>query len=312
MIILGVSKILGCDRLFQAGMHQSATHAHLSLRLLWALEALRYLCERRIHFYRLPDDLLAPEEAGGSAADQIASAAAIIAEVRSHIHAMAIRLSLHPSPGVSPGIADETAAARALSFIESLAMLLDALGAGRESVIALHIGGAGSDGAAAIERFAVRFERLSPAAQRRVAVEHDGERFGLLAALRLHQYTGAPVVFDALHFQLHNPERMGLSEALGLALATWAPGVRPEVHFSTQRTEAHLKPTARGAPQVLAPRPGQHSDFINPFEFAAFLAAARGLPPFDVMLEAKAGDLALLRLRDDLRRYAPECVGRVG
>lgn len=311
MIALGISKILGCDRLFQAGVHQSAASAHLSVRLLWIIEALRYLQAQGIHFFRLPDDLLAPAEAGG-AADQIAASAALIADVNEHLRTAAIRLSLHPSPGMAPGVADDGAAARALAHIESLARLLDALGAGRESVIVLHIGGEGSDGAAAIERFAMRFERLSPAAQRRVAVEHDGERFGLFAALRLHRFTGVPVVFDALHFQLRNPERIGLSEALGLALATWAPGVRPEVHFSTQRTEAHLKPAARGAPQVLAPRPGQHSDFINPFEFAAFLTAARGLPPFDVMLEAKAGDLALLRLRDDLRRYAPECVARVG
>ena len=42
------------------------------------------------------------------------------------------------------------------------------------------------------------------------------------------------------------------------------------------------------------------------FEFASLIAQARGLPPFDVMLEAKAADMALLRLREDLRRYAPE------
>ncbi len=307
MISLGISKILGCDRLFQADAQYSIARAHLSLRLLWIIEALRYLQARHIRFYRLPDDLLAPEETGGPAADQIVGAAAMIDEVRAHIRTLAIRLSLHPSPGIAPGGAGDGAAAHALAHIESLALLLDALGAGPESVIVLHIGGEGGDGAAAIERFAVRFERLSPAAQRRIAVEHDSDRFGLFAALQLHRFTGIPIVFDALHFQLRNPERIGLSEGLGLALATWAPGVRPEVHFSTQRTEAHLKPVVRGAPQVLAPRPGQHSDFINPFEFAAFLAAARGLPPFDIMLEAKAGDLALLRLRDDLRRYAPEC-----
>jgi UV DNA damage endonuclease len=311
MIALGISKILGCDRLFQARVHHSAANAHLSRRLLWVIEAFRYLQAHHIQFYRLPDDLLASETAGESAGDQIASAAAMIDEARSHLHALSIRIGLHPSPGIAFGVAEEAVATRALSHIEALALLLDALGVGRESVITLHIGGEGSDGAAAIERFAGRFERLSPAAQRRIAVEHDSDRFGLFAALRLHRFTGIPVVFDALHFQLHNPERIGLSEALGLALATWSPGVRPEVHFSTQRTEAHLKPIARGAPQVLAPRAGQHSDFVNPFEFAAFLSAARGLPPFDVMLEAKAGDLALLRLRDDLRRYAPEYVGWV-
>jgi hypothetical protein len=36
-----------------------------------------------------------------------------------------------------------------------------------------------------------------------------------------------------------------------------------------------------------------HADFCNPFEFATFLRTASGLE-FDVMLEAKAKDLALM------------------
>jgi UV DNA damage endonuclease len=47
------------------------------------------------------------------------------------------------------------------------------------------------------------------------------------------------------------------------------------------------------------------------FEFATLIAAAHGLPPFDIMLEAKAADMALLRLREDLRRYAPEAAALV-
>jgi UV DNA damage endonuclease len=53
------------------------------------------------------------------------------------------------------------------------------------------------------------------------------------------------------------------------------------------------------------PRPTQHADFIDPFAFSTFLRQAQGLRDFDVMLEAKAKDLALLRLRDDLGRFAP-------
>ena len=67
-----------------------------------------------------------------------------------------------------------------------------------------------------------------------------------------------------------------------------------------------LEARAGQSRQVLAPRHGQHADFINVFEFAGFMEGARGLPPFDAMLEAKAADLALLRLREDLRRFAPK------
>jgi UV damage repair endonuclease len=311
MIHLGVAaKILGHARLSRAGAHQSEAGAHLSVRLLWVIEALRYLNAHNIRFYRLPDDLLAPEDRAGTPTDQIATAAALLDQVGSYARSAAIRLSIHPHPGATPGAASEEAATRALAHIASMAALLDALGAGPESVVVVHIGGEGGDCAAAAERFAVRFERMPSAARRRIAIEPDGERFGLFAALRLHRFTGIPVVFDAFHFQLRNPERIGLSEALGLALATWSPGVRPEVHFSTQRTEAHLSERGMARHSGCAARRAAQR-FVNPFEFIAFLDAARGLPPFDVMLEAKAADLALLRLRDDLRRYAPEYVGWV-
>ena len=35
-------------------------------------------------------------------------------------------------------------------------------------------------------------------------------------------------------------------------------------------------------------------------------ACEAGLPPFDIMLEAKAKELALVRLRQQLALYAPE------
>lgn len=43
-----------------------------------------------------------------------------------------------------------------------------------------------------------------------------------------------------------------------------------------------------------------HADFANPFEFCRFMRDMRGLE-FDVMLESKSKDLAVIRLRPDLR-----------
>jgi UV DNA damage endonuclease len=54
-----------------------------------------------------------------------------------------------------------------------------------------------------------------------------------------------------------------------------------------------------------------HADFTNPFEFARFMRDADGLA-FDVMLEAKAKDISLLKLRPDLLRYAPDVAARFG
>ena len=54
-----------------------------------------------------------------------------------------------------------------------------------------------------------------------------------------------------------------------------------------------------------------HADFCNPFEFATFMQTAEGLE-FDIMLEAKSKDLALIRLRPDMLRYAPDVASRFG
>lgn len=48
-----------------------------------------------------------------------------------------------------------------------------------------------------------------------------------------------------------------------------------------------------------------HADYCHPFEFISFMRQLDAAD-CDVMLEAKAKDLALLRLRDDVQRYAPD------
>jgi UV DNA damage endonuclease len=54
-----------------------------------------------------------------------------------------------------------------------------------------------------------------------------------------------------------------------------------------------------------------HADFTNPFEFVTMMRGLDGLD-FDVMLESKSKDLALVRLRLDLLRYAPDVAVRFG
>ena len=310
MINLGVAvRILGASGLRARDGRRAAQGPHLSVSLLLVREVLLYLAHQQISFYRLASDLAPyltdhsrPEFAG-----QIDECAELLAEIGALARSRRIRLTMHVPLSVVLSTPDTEVAARGVAELAGRAQLLDRLGCGPESVLVLHIGGAHGDQLAALERFAGRYERLPEPVRRRVVVELDEDCFGLAELLRLHQLTGVPVVLDTLHHQINNPWQISLGVALGLALATWPIGMRPKVHFSSQRTEAHVLPARRGqAQRVLAPLFGQHADFINPFEFAQFIVAARAQLPFDAMLEAKAADLALLRLRDDLSRLAPE------
>ncbi len=315
MFRLGVAvRILGAGGL-RARDGRRAEHApHLSVSLLLVREVLLYLAQQRIGCYRLADDL-APyltDPRHPEFASQIDECGDLLAEIGAVAHTHDIRLTIHLPLHVALAAPDHEAGLRGRAEVAARARLLDALGCGPEGVLVLHIGGAHGDRAAALERFAARYEQLPEHARRRVVVEPDEDSFALPELLRLHQLTGVPLVFDALHHQINNPERITLGVALALALATWPRGVRPKVHFSSQRTEAHRLPAQRGQQQrVLAPQLGQHADFINPFEFVQFMNAAAGQSSFDIMLEAKAADLALARLRDDVARIAPELVERV-
>lgn len=282
-----------------------AAPPHLSVSLIYLRDILVYLEQIGVRYYRLAPALL-PAADPADAFGQLAECRAELALLADQVRAAGLRLTLHLDHAIALGSADDGLAARSLATIEVQAALLEWLGTGAEGVLVCHIGAAADD-QGALQRFARRYQALSAGARARLVVEHDTAGWSLGAALRLHQACGIPVVFDYLHWQLANPEQLSLDLALGLALATWPPGVPPEVHLSTARSEAHLLPAARGRPaRVVPPRPGQHADFVAATDMLALLRAARGLPPFDVMLEAKAGDLALLRLRTELARLAPE------
>ena len=95
-------------------------------------------------------------------------------------------------------------------------------------------------------------------------------------------------------------------DALKVALATWPENVRPKIHFSSPRTAVRTL-YRDGEARIQMPLPHQHSDFLHPFEFIDVLQAAvsAGLGSFDVMLEAKGKDVALLRLREQIGKFAP-------
>ncbi len=282
---------------------------HLSVSLVYLRDILVYLQHINVRFYRLASALL-PAPAAAHAFQQLADCRTELGEMAALVQAQGVRLTLHLDLHIAPGSADRAVVARSLSEIEWQAALLEHLGTAADGVLVVHVGGSGR---AALLRFAAHYRSLSARARARLVVEHDSGGVSLGAALELHQLCGVPVVFDWLHWQICNPEQLPPDLALGLALSTWPPGVRPKVHLSTARSEAHLLAAGRdtGA-RIVPPRPGQHADFIATADAIALLHAAHGLPGFDLMLEAKAGDLALLRLRAEMARLAPDLAALLG
>ena len=207
-----------------------------------------------------------------------------------------IRLSTHPGQYVVLNSENERVQALAVEELDLQAQILDAMGLGPEAVVVLHVGGAAGGTGAGIDRFMAGFEKLSDRARARLVIENDDRSYALSHVLDLHRRTGAPVVWDILHHRCNDPDAIPVREALELALATWPEGVRPKIHYSSPKTAVETNGKRIVLPQLRA-----HADLIDPIGFEHFLEVADGLE-FDVMLEAKAKDLALLRLRDQVGR----------
>ena len=287
---------------------------HLCVSLAYLRDVFAYLAEAGIAMYRMASDL-APYATHPDLPQfwgQLDECRAELEEVGRLGQRMALRLSFHPSPHVVLNSPEPGLATRSMADISFHSFLLDAMGMGADACVVTHLGGIHGDREGALDRFVEHVSDLRPSVRRRVVIENDDVRFGVADALWVHERTGLPVVFDNLHHRVHNPAGWPMREALEACLATWPAGVRPKVHYSSPRTD-WLVAQARACdtPEVHRTRWGYHSDYINPFEFIDFLRAAEGLPEFDVMLEARAKDLALGQLRVDLHRFAPDLAQRL-
>lgn len=292
---------------------------HLSVSLAYVRDIMLYLRRTGIRMYRLSSDL-APYATHPELPrfhGQVEACRAQLAELGRLAREDDVRLSFHPAAYVLLNGLDEGTAARGVAELEVQAAMLDAMGLDDRAVVVMHGGGVYDDKTAAMERFVRRWERLGEAPRRRLVLENDERSYAVPDIRWLHERTGIRLVFDYLHFLNHNPQRLSVQEALGLCLETWPADVPPKVHFSSPRTEMRetegIDPvTGRRKRMLKPPLWTQHADFVNPFEFHAFLEASAGTRDFDVMLEVKAKDLALLRLREDLRRFFPSWAMRLG
>jgi len=281
---------------------QSGPHLRVSLERLTAV--LEYCAAHDIRMYRMATALApyASHPELQSFRGQPRECGAELAEIGRLSRELDIRLSSHPGQYTVLNSEDERIRRLAVEELEVQAELMDAMGLGPEAVVVLHLGGAAGEVDAALERFERGLELLSPAARTRLAVEND-RCFGIADVLRLSERIGRPVVWDALHHRCHDPDAIPDREALALALATWPSGVVPKVHYASPKTavEERRKRVGRRVERSLVlPEMRAHADLIDPISYEHFIGeTGRGMD-FDVMLEAKAKDLALLRLREQL------------
>ena len=289
---------------------QSGPHLRQSIELLHGV--WDHLERIGVQVYRMSSSVVPygthPELPAFDYRRQIEECAGDLATLGARARAIGLRLSMHPGQytvinGAEPGLRD-----RSLAELEADALLLDAMGCGPEATVVVHVGGRYDDPAAALERWERAWHLLSDRARGRLGLENDERLFNIGDVLELHRRTGVRVVYDWHHGRILPTLGFSSADALAAAMRTWPAGVRPNVHLSSPRlaVDTVRKPVPGARRQrevVVTPNLGPHADLVSPWDFLELIEVAPG--PVDIMLEAKAKDVALLWLRRQLAALAP-------
>jgi UV DNA damage endonuclease len=250
------------------------------------LYTLRWNVAHGIHFFRVASSVIPLASHEAFPLDWRVQFATELADIRAFVKANKLRLSVHPGQYTILNAQRPEVVAAAVRELEYHAAFLAATDP-ESGTMTLHVGGAYGDKAAALARFGENFARLSPEAQGRLTVENDDRTFTAGEVVGLCEELGIPAIFDFLHHKL-NPTYetwdMQLVALLERVVGTW--GVRvPKLHLSSPRdiTTAHADFVEQG-------------DFMQAVDA---LAQFGGDAPFDLMLEAKMKDVALLRLLEE-------------
>lgn len=251
---------------------------------------LEWNLENDIYFYRLSSDMIpwASEYEMEQLPDyNLILAAAMKAGNFARQHGM--RLTSHPGPFNKLASPKERVFQLTYKDLKVHGDLFDMIGLPRTpyAKLNIHVGAAYGDKPFALDNFCRNFERLPENVRSRLTVEND-DKTSLYSTLELYEGVykriGIPIVFDYHHHMLH-PGGQTEQEALELALSTWGD-IKPVVHYAESRSVEYNNPKIK---------PQAHSDMIrNPFDDYG--------NEFDVMIEAKHKELALLEYRDIMRK----------
>jgi len=257
--------------------------------LLNTLRILRYNKALDINAYRLTSKLIPlathPDLQDWQYSDDFAD---ILREIGEFIKQNDFRISSHPDHFTLINSPLQKVLVDSLRDLDYHVRLYEAMGLeGCKYKLVMHVGGAYGKKQDSLYRFCESFTSLPDRIRNRIIIENDDRSYNTYDVLELCQKLHTPMVLDVHHHNCLCGESGELERVLPEIFETWrGEYFPPKIHFSSPRSSKDFR---------------SHADFINYNEFMSFIKiAARVNVDFDIMLEAKEKDAALLKLSDEL------------
>jgi UV DNA damage endonuclease len=249
------------------------------------LAALQFCADHGIGCFRINSQILPikTHPTWGYSLDDLPAAAEIVARFQESgrfVKKNKLRTCFHPDQFVVLNSPRLDVVEKSVQELEYQAEVAEWVGA---DVVNIHAGGAYGDKAKAVSDFARSLDRLSSRARSRLTVENDDKIFTPADLLPMCATVGIPLVYDVHHHRC-NPDRLSVEQATKQALATW--NREPMFHISSPLEGWD------------GPKPERHHEFINVNDFPASWRRKK----ITVEVEARAKELAVLKLRTDLEK----------
>ena len=194
-----------------------------------------------------------------------------------------IRLSFHPDQFVVLSSPHPAVVANSIQELEYQALLAEAVGA---DIINIHAGGVYGDKPAALQRFGKVYNNLPESLRSRLTLENDDVSYTPEDLLPFCEQHAIPLVYDVHHHRC-NTDNLTVEEVTERAGATWKTvGREQQCHVSSPKTGWESR----------TPKP--HADYIDPNDVPGCWLGRK----MTLDIEAKAKELAVVRLMEDLRR----------
>ncbi len=251
------------------------------------LRILKFNLKYKIGLYRLSSDIvpLATHQITEDW-DYIRECRDEFIEVGNFIKKHNLRVSMHPGQYTVLNSNKKNVVSNAIKDLNYHMSVLQAMGLDDKAKLILHIGGVYGDKRRAISRFKKNFKRLDSAIKERLVIENDDKSYTTTEVLQIAKELKIPMVFDIHHFNCNHTSSEDLKQLIPIIFSTWRKD-KPKIHFSSPSEK----------------RFASHADNINSADFISFIKLVKRTvdKDFDVMLECKNKDKALLKLRSELK-----------
>ena len=254
------------------------------------LPILKWNAENNIKFFRIGSDIFSfmdhpdlgytlEEMDSNHSRDITANFAAAGAFAKAN----GMRLSCHPGPYTCLASPNPKIVEKSITSLRMHSLVADLLGYGEEFAINIHVGGVYEDKATTAKRFVKAYRQLPTLLQRRLTLEND-DKASMWSIQDLsdlvYQNCGVKLVLDVHHHRFCDGGNT-VQAAAQLAFSTWTGFSEiPKVHYSESKPDS---------------RPQAHSDYIK--EPIPLLC---NHTQYDIMIEAKAKDLALIHYKKEV------------